>query len=102
MAAITQIRNRHSGGRAYYGKKVAEGKTHQSGAPAPQTPDQRRHLRPAQTFDSAMGVRTAASTGESLRDGIEGIRGQSGLHVRILAGVLTGPPGEELDEGMRL
>ena len=28
MAAITQIRNRHSDGRAYYDKKVAEGKTH--------------------------------------------------------------------------
>jgi transposase len=28
MAAITQIRHRHSEGRAYYDKKVAEGKTH--------------------------------------------------------------------------
>ncbi len=28
MAAITQIRHRHSGGRAYYEKKLAEGKTH--------------------------------------------------------------------------
>jgi transposase len=28
MAAITQIRHRHSGGRAYYDKKLAEGKTH--------------------------------------------------------------------------
>jgi transposase len=28
MAAITQIRNRHSDGRAYYDRKVAEGKTH--------------------------------------------------------------------------
>ena len=28
MAAITQIRHPHSGGRAYYDKKVAEGKTH--------------------------------------------------------------------------
>jgi hypothetical protein len=28
MAAITQIRNRHSEGRAYYDKRVAEGKTH--------------------------------------------------------------------------
>jgi transposase len=28
MAAITQIRHRHSGGRAYYDKKIAEGKTH--------------------------------------------------------------------------
>jgi transposase len=28
MAAITQIRHRHSEGRAYYDKKLAEGKTH--------------------------------------------------------------------------
>ncbi len=28
MAAITQIRNRHSDGRAYYDRNVAEGKTH--------------------------------------------------------------------------
>jgi transposase len=28
MAAITQIRYRHSDGRAYYDKKIAEGKTH--------------------------------------------------------------------------
>jgi transposase len=28
MAAITQIRHRHSQGRAYYDKKIAEGKTH--------------------------------------------------------------------------
>ena len=28
MAAITQIRHSHSDGRAYYEKKIAEGKTH--------------------------------------------------------------------------
>jgi transposase len=28
MAAITQLRHTHSEGRAYYDKKVAEGKTH--------------------------------------------------------------------------
>ena len=28
MAAITQIRHKHSDGRAYYEKKIAEGKTH--------------------------------------------------------------------------
>ena len=28
MAAISQIRHKHSDGRAYYDKKVAEGKTH--------------------------------------------------------------------------
>ena len=28
MAAVTQIRYQHSDGRAYYDKKIAEGKTH--------------------------------------------------------------------------
>jgi transposase len=28
MAAITQIRHRHSDGRAYYDRKIADGKTH--------------------------------------------------------------------------
>ena len=28
MAAITQIRHRHSEGRGYYERKIAEGKTH--------------------------------------------------------------------------
>ena len=28
MAAVTQIRHRHSDGRAYYDRKLAEGKTH--------------------------------------------------------------------------
>jgi transposase len=44
MVAITQIRYRHSDGRAYYEKKLAEGKT-QGSAPVPQAADQRRHLR---------------------------------------------------------
>ena len=28
MAAVTQIRYKHSPGRAYYDKKITEGKTH--------------------------------------------------------------------------
>ena len=28
MAAVTQVRQKHSEGRAYYDKKLAEGKTH--------------------------------------------------------------------------
>jgi hypothetical protein len=33
MAAITQLRHKHSQGRAYYDKKVAEGKTHKDFMP---------------------------------------------------------------------
>jgi hypothetical protein len=44
MAAVTQIRYRHSQGRACYDKKLAEGKTGKE-ALRPQAPDQRRHLQ---------------------------------------------------------
>jgi transposase len=69
MAAVTQIRNRHSDGRTYYDRKIAEGKTHKealrawagpcrsgdrfiSGTHTPSEPDirafaERRRLRPA-------------------------------------------------------
>jgi hypothetical protein len=46
MAAITQIRHRHSEGRAYYDKKLAEGKTHKEALRCLKRKDQRRHLRP--------------------------------------------------------
>ena len=46
MAAITQIRHRHSDGRAYYEQEARRGQDPQGSAPLPQAPDQRRHLRP--------------------------------------------------------
>ena len=46
MAAITQIRYRHSDGRAYYDRKIAEGKTRKEALRSPQAADQQRHLRP--------------------------------------------------------
>jgi transposase len=48
MAAVTQIRHKHSPGRAYFEKKIAEGKTRKGSAPRAQTPAQRCHLHPAQ------------------------------------------------------
>jgi len=35
MAAVTQVGNKHSAGRAYYDKKIAEGKTPRKLRPAP-------------------------------------------------------------------
>ena len=46
MAAITQLRHKHSEGRAYYDKKAGRGKDPQRGAAVPQAQDQRHHLRP--------------------------------------------------------
>ena len=45
MAAITQIRHPHSDGRAYYDRKIAEGKTTKEALRCPQAAHQRRHLR---------------------------------------------------------
>ena len=42
MAAVTQVRFRHSPGRAYYDRKIAEGKTPQGSAARSQAPHQRR------------------------------------------------------------
>ena len=42
MAAVTQTRWRHSSGRAYYDRKIAQGKTPQGSDARPQAPHQRR------------------------------------------------------------
>ncbi len=59
MAAITQLRHKHSEGRAYYDKKVAEGKTHKEALRSLKRQDQRRHLRLPPSRHPAS--RTAAS-----------------------------------------
>ena len=45
MAAITQIRHSHSRGRAYYDKKLAEGKTPKEALRVAETAGQQRYLR---------------------------------------------------------
>ena len=47
MAAICQLRHRHTEGRAYFDRKVAEGKTKQGSDPRAETADQQRRLPPA-------------------------------------------------------
>ena len=70
MAAITQIRHRNSDGRAYYDKKLAEGKTHKEALRSPQTQDQQRHLRPPSgrrpVRRQRRGDRPGRATGERL------------------------------------
>ena len=93
MAAITQIRHKHSEGRAYYDKKVAEGKTHKGGAPVPQAADQRRHLRPPPSRRPAS--RTAASAdGPGGQPGNDSDSSAAGSHPeRRLFGQATPGPG---------
>ena len=75
LAAITQVRCRHSEGRAYYDRKVAEGRQGQDpqGGPAGvETPHQRRALRrhggrrPARTPTRERGGRPGRAKGERL------------------------------------
>jgi len=67
MAAVTQIRQRHSAGRAYFEKKLADGKTRKEGTPRPQTAHQRRRLRPPSGRRPASSrERPGRATGERL------------------------------------
>ena len=49
LAAICQIRQPHSEGRAYFDRKVAEGKTKKEARARPEAPDQQRRLPPARS-----------------------------------------------------
>jgi transposase len=46
MAAVTQIRNHGTVGRAYYDRKIAEGMTGKAALRSLKTQSQRRHLQP--------------------------------------------------------
>ena len=93
MAAITQIRHKHSDGRAYYDKKAGRGQDAQRGAPVPQAADQRRHLRPPPGRRPAS--RTAASAkGPGGQPGNDSDSSAAGSHPeRRLFGQATPGPG---------
>jgi transposase len=67
MAAITQIRYSHSGGRAYYDKKIAEGKTHKEAL---------RCLK--RRISDALYARLQADARQAARAQAEGPGGQPG------------------------
>jgi hypothetical protein len=77
MAAITQIRHRHSDGRAYYEKKLAEGRTHKEAL---------RSLKPVQGFGGL--AESGSGAGES--------GGGGGLLHRGGDGGAVMPEGQEL------
>ena len=93
MAAITQIRHKHSDGRAYYDKKAGRGQDAQRSAPVPQAADQRRHLRPPPSRRPAS--RTAASAkGPGGQPGNDSDSSAAGSHPeRRLFGQATPGPG---------
>ena len=99
MAAITQIRHKHSDGRAYYEKKLAEGKTHKEALRSLKRQDQRRHLRPPPSRRPPS--RTAASAkGPGGQPGNDSDSSAAGSHPeRRLFGQATPGPGTSLRPG---
>ena len=79
MAAVTQIRYRHSDGRAYYDRKLAEGKTRKEALRCPQTAHQRRHLRPPARRRPA-GRRSSRQAGPGGQTGNDSVASAAGSH----------------------
>jgi hypothetical protein len=96
MAAVTQVSQRHSDGRAYYDKKVAEGKTAKEALRAlkRQVSDAiYRHLK-------ADAARAAAASGPGGHPGNDSVASAAGLHpVHRLFGQSTPGPAPPYDPG---
>ena len=92
MAAITQIRHRHSNGRAYYEKKLAEGKTHKEALRA-----LKRRISDAiyaRLQADARQAAAAAVTGPGGQPGNDSASSAAGSHpARQLFGQATPGPG---------
>ena len=82
MAAVTQIRYRHSDGRAYYDRKLAEGQDPQRGTALAQAPRQRRHLRPpaGRRPPGRSGARAKGPGGHAGNDSVASAAGSHPRH----------------------
>jgi transposase len=92
MAAVTQIRYRHTKGRAYYDKKIAEGKTAKEALRAlkRQVSDAiYQHLK----ADARRGAAAAGSTGPGGHPGNGSVASVAGLHPahRLFGQATPGP-----------
>jgi hypothetical protein len=98
MAAITQIRHRHSEGRAYYEKKLAEGKTHKEALRS-----LKRKISDAIFARLQADARQAAATqakGPGGHPGNDSASSAAGSHpARRLFGQATPGPGTSLRPG---
>ena len=96
MAAITQIRHAHSDGRAYYERKIAEGKTHKEALRC-----LKRRISDAVfarlQADAQKATATAAAKGPGGQPGNDSDSSAAGLHpVNRLFGQATPEPGPTL------
>ncbi|MEP7023301.1 MAG: transposase [Actinomycetota bacterium] len=98
MAAITQIRHRHSDGRAYYDKKLAEGKTHKEALRS-----LKRRISDAvfaRLQDDARQAAQASVRGPGGQPGNDSASSAAGSHpARQLFGQATPGPGTTLRPG---
>ena len=100
MAAINQIRHRHSDGRAYYEKKLAEGKTHKEALRSLKRRISDAILRPPASRRPAS--RTAASAkGPGGQPGNDSDSSAAAHPERRLFGQATPGPGTTIRPGTR-
>jgi transposase len=89
MAAVTQVRFQHSKGRAYYDKKIAEGKTSKEALRA-----LKRQVSDALYRQMKAGARRAAGTaGPGGHPGNDSVASAAGLHPadRLFGQATPGP-----------
>jgi transposase len=97
MAAITQIRHRHSDGRAYYDRKIAEGKTHKEALRS-----LKRQISNAIYARLQADVRQASAKGPGGQPGNDSDSSAASSHPeRQLFGSATPGPGTTLRPGTR-
>ena len=95
MAAITQIRHKHSDGRAYYEKKLAEGKTHKEALRS-----LKRKISDAIFARLQADARQAGAKGPGGHPGNDSASSAAGSHpARQLFGQATPGPGTSLRPG---
>jgi len=96
MAAITQIRHSHSDGRAYYDKKIAEGKTHKEALRSLKRQISNAIYRCLQT-DARQGAAAARAKGPGGQPGNDSDSSAAGSHPeRRLFGQATPGPSPTL------
>ena len=97
MAAITQIRHSHSDGRAYYDKKLAEGKTHKEALRSLKRRISNAIYRCLLADDARQAAAAACSKGSGGQPGNDSDSGAAGSHPeRRLFGQATPEPSPTL------
>jgi hypothetical protein len=92
MAAVTQIRHRHSDGRTYYDRKLAEGKTHKEALRSLKRRVSDAIYRQLQA-DARRAATAAGDRGPGGQPGNDSVASAAGLHPehRLFGQATPGP-----------